>query len=62
MIDRFEAGLDPPGSEDAIERDAIIAMTPLVLQQVPNLDFEALKQAFHILTQDPLAIGKLYSL
>ena len=56
MIDRFEAGIDPPGSEDAIERDAIIAMTPLILQQVPNLDFDSLKRGFGILTQDPMAI------
>ena len=56
MIDRFEAGIDPPGSEDAIERDAIIAMTPLILQQVPNLDFDSLKRSFYILTQDPMAI------
>ena len=56
MIDRFEAGIDPPGSEDAIERDAIIAMTPLLLQQVPNLDFDTLKKALYILTQDPMAI------
>ena len=56
MIDRFKAGINPPGSEDANEHDGLVTALPLILKQSPNLNLEQLHSCFHIMTQDPDAI------
>merc|ERR1711963_689273 len=57
MIDRFRAGIYPPGDEDAREHDALVTALPIIIQQStntnPNRD---MKKVFHILTQDPFAV------
>ena len=56
MMDRFKAGINPPGSDDAREHDGLVTALPLIAQQGPNHDAEALIKAFKIMTQDPFAI------
>ena len=56
MMDRFEAGIKPPGSEDAIEHDGLCTALPLMIQKAPNLSDSDLEKAVHIMTLDPLAM------
>ena len=56
MMDRFEAGINPPGSEDAIEHDGLCTALPLMIQKAPNLSDTDLEKAVHIMTLDPLAM------
>jgi len=56
MMDRFEAGINPPGSEDAIEHDGLCTALPLMIQKSPNLSDSDLEKAVHIMTLDPLAM------
>ena len=53
MIDRFKAGINPPGDEDAREHDALVTALPLIIQQSMNQDLD---KVFNILTQDPFAL------
>ena len=50
MMDRFKAGINPPGPEDANEHDGLVTAMPLILQQSPNLEMDKLKSCFEIMT------------
>ena len=53
---RFQAGIYPPGPDDAVEHDGLVTSLPLIIQQTPNLVDAELEKAFHIMTTDPLAV------
>ena len=55
MIDRFKAGINPLGDEDAREHDALVTALPLIIQQSMNQDLD-LDKVFTLLTQDPFAL------
>lgn len=59
MMDRFKAGIYPPGPDDAREHDGLVTALPLIIQQSPNLDFNLLKKATSVVTQDPFAVEHL---
>ena len=52
----FQAGIYPPGPDDAVEHDGLVTSLPLIIQQTPNLVDIELEKAFHIMTTDPLAV------
>ena len=52
-MDRFKAGINPPGPEDGREHDGLLTALPLIIQQGHD---EGLEKAFHIMTIDPFAI------
>ena len=56
MMDRWDAGIKPPGSDDAREHDGLTTALPLIIQKSPSIDFKDLKPAYTIMTQDPDAI------
>jgi len=56
MIDRFKAGIYPPGDEDAREYDALVTALPLIIKQSSTEDHLDLERVFHVLTQDPFAV------
>ena len=56
MIDRSNAGMNPPGGDDAREHDALVAFLPLIAQQGSSHDPESLENSFKILTQDPFSL------
>lgn len=56
MMDRFKAGIIPPGPNDAREHDGLVTALPLIMQQGSNPDFNELEKAFHIMTQDSFAV------
>ena len=53
MMDRFKAGINPPGPDDAREHDGLLTALPLIIQKGQE---EGLEKAFHIMTTDPFAI------
>ena len=53
MMDRFKAGINPPGPEDANEHDGLVTAMPFILQQSPNLEMDKLKSCFEIMTTKP---------
>ena len=56
MMDRWNAGIKPPGPDDAREHDGLTTALPLIIQKSPSVNFEELKPAYTIMTQDPEAI------
>lgn len=61
MMDRFKAGINPPGPEDAHDHDGLCTALPLILKQGSSLDFEELKTAFKIVTVEDTAIDHYHA-
>lgn len=56
MMDRYKAGINPPGPEDAEDHDGLCTALPLMIQQSPDLNMEELKSCFQVVSTKPDAI------
>ncbi len=57
MMDRYKADIKPPGPEFAQEHDGLLISLPLILQNSgANFDFQKIKPAVEIMTQDPISL------
>ena len=53
MMERSEAGINPPGADDAEDHDGFTTALPLIIQQSPDLNMEDLKSCFEVVSTKP---------